>query len=138
MAAAATTATTATQTFEFVVYPTRVPPVVGDLIDADTTTVTEFTVKTSQKATVRVSEMGPRGFQWQEPDFTGFTCGKVLNENFGDFKTGFRQYLVQASDKACEGTFKMIRAAWWTAEPKVIVIRIKVVADTPTGGCDGG
>jgi hypothetical protein len=127
----ATNATVATQTFEFVVYPTRKPPVIGELIDVDTIRQTEFTFKTGHKATVRASEFHHRGFQWAEPDFTGFTCGRMINANFGDFKTGYRQYLVEAGDKPCEGTFKMMRPAWWKDQPKEIVIKIKIEASGP-------
>jgi hypothetical protein len=90
---------TITVTWSFTVWPVIEPPVDGSLIllEVDPTTLALppvainagafFTTRSSEK------EYFPNGFPWVEPTEV-FTCIDVKNNNFGNFATGYRQWLI--------------------------------------------
>jgi hypothetical protein len=81
------------------------------------------------KATIRANEMmHDQGFAWKEPTHV-FTCVSVI-PNYGDFKTGYRQYLVEAPTAACVEIFTLERADWWPDEPKSFEVTINVLVGT--------
>ena len=63
---------TETQTFEFLVWPTRMPSHEGVLVDLDTTTQTYWEMPTNSVVTVRLSEMKhEKGYAWKAPVANG-------------------------------------------------------------------
>jgi hypothetical protein len=88
--------------FDFAVMPDREPPVQGELIVLDTLTWTDgpqsFEMAADAEITVRLIMDATTGqFKWEYPT-VDLTCIDVINENFGDFSTGFRQWLIKAKD----------------------------------------
>jgi hypothetical protein len=81
------------------VWPQIEPPVDGSLIllevDEATGTLPAVTINAGAFFTTRSSEKThfPNGFPWVEPTEV-FTCVDVKNNNFGNFVTGYRQWLV--------------------------------------------
>jgi hypothetical protein len=90
---------TVTETWTFTVWPIIEPPIEGSLVMLvvdETTGVLPYTeINSGSKFTVRLSEKEdfPNGFPWVEPT-DPFDCVDVVSTNFGNFNTGFRQWLI--------------------------------------------
>jgi hypothetical protein len=88
-------------TFNFLVLPQRDPPHEGTLfivneIDWIDTPTPTYEVNGGDHVTVRViMDMSTGTFKWNKPVIT-WTCFELVNENYGDFNTGYYQYLVKA------------------------------------------
>jgi hypothetical protein len=87
--------------FSFAVLPVREPPVQGTLITLDElvwTPAPTYELEADAEVTVRLLMNSSTGtFKWTLPTEEQ-TCVKVVNENFGDFSTGFEQWLIQAKN----------------------------------------
>ena len=98
------------------VFPeTSAPPVEGILvnIDGDISDWT-FNGKTGEMVTVRASEtQSAHGFQWTLPIEHEWKCVTLVDDNFGDFNVGYRQFLFEITSKVnCEEKFTIKRAQW--------------------------
>jgi hypothetical protein len=83
---------TQNQTFQFVVWPTEEPPVVGVLADIDDGDryleligQDNFTLRMNEDAT-------STGYAWVVPDPESFTCLELIDDNLGDFTTRYQQF----------------------------------------------
>jgi hypothetical protein len=103
-----------------VVWPNVELPVDGTLIllevDETTGALPSIDVNSGALITTRSSsiEHFPNGFPWVEPAQT-FDCINVLNANFGNLNTGYRQWLIQAKTvlEECTETITVQRPEWW-------------------------
>jgi len=79
----------------------------------------------------------PNGFAWQEPEHE-FACVTVMTKNFGDFKTGWRVWMLEAKGEVCEESVPLVRADWWTGDEMTATIEINVTPVTCTTVCEIG
>jgi hypothetical protein len=90
------------QTFTVVVWPDVEPTHEGELIALDDADLSEsFRFKAKETFTVRTSEkIHTTGFKWEAPaDTTVWNCVTLDNNNFGDFVTGYSQWVFTSLDK---------------------------------------
>jgi len=82
------------------VWPERDPENQGTLIDLDAADIAEtITVDGNAYFTVRTSEMTETGYTWEAPaPDTVWNCVNLINANFGDFNTGYSQWLFESKD----------------------------------------
>jgi hypothetical protein len=61
--------------------------------------------------TVRAVETVASGFKWNSPSVDTFACVEVISTNYGDFETGFTQWVVKAknTDAWCTDTVQLQR-----------------------------
>lgn len=85
------------ETLNFRVYPAEEPPVLGVFFDMDAFANREISVQKGGYFTVRVNEAATdNGFAWDAPTtevLSGLGCVELLDTNYGDYKTGYRQYV---------------------------------------------
>lgn len=60
--------------------------------------------------TVRVIETQPQPFKWESP-VQEWQCVEVISENYGNFETGFKQWVFKAlmSELDCEEDVELTR-----------------------------
>lgn len=107
-----TTATGPAKSIELIVWPSTKPKTKGTLIDLDALTSTE-TSKTfvgQDYITIRVDEKATdTGFAWNELSKSQ-PCLTMEDMNYGDFVTGYRQYLFQVTDLNCTDSLALVRS----------------------------
>jgi len=85
--------------FEVVVWPLRSPESEGTMIDLGKHTFTDV-VKLLPEADVTFIQIEPRndlGFKWENVEKTDtFTCIDLIDNNLGDFNTGYAQWHFKA------------------------------------------
>jgi hypothetical protein len=108
----------ATLAFQVVVWPERLPAIEGDLVDLDTTAAFEIYTIGQSKFTLRMAEQTtPTGFAFDTPDVaTAFDCVTLDNTNFGDFNTGYQQWVFTAIDLDCNENIVLKRSSNWAAD----------------------
>jgi len=83
---------TQNQTFEFVVWPTEFPIEVGELADIDAG-VRFIELVGQDNFTMRISEMATAtGYAWEIPAYDQFNCIELIDDNVGNFTTGYQQF----------------------------------------------
>lgn len=86
------------QTIEWRVYPTEDPPRTGTVFDMDLDTDRDIELKKNTYLTVRMNEAATdHGYAWIEPVHE-FNCVTMVNDNFGDFITGYKNWVFLAND----------------------------------------
>jgi hypothetical protein len=127
--------------FQVVVWPTRQPEEKGTLIALDGYDLaTTIEMKALEEITVRVTEKAEgdklEGFTWESPK-QEFKCIELLNNNLGDFVTGWEQWHFKAFDRDedCEEDVILKKADGSgedTVKVKVLKGHCKVI-DCPEG-----
>jgi hypothetical protein len=109
------------ETWQFRVYPSEEPPVLGVYFDMDASLNREISMQKGGYATVRLNEAATAGgYAWDIPTedaIAALTCVDLLDANYGDYKAGFIQYLFIAKDVSahCTDTIEVKRSAAYTA-----------------------
>jgi len=101
------------QDYEMVVWPTRQPAAIGQLIELDKEGEKKISLIGQGEFTVRVSEKATdSGYAWNAPDPASFKCVTLDTTNLGDFTTGFQQWKFTAKDDKlkCEDKVKLVKS----------------------------
>jgi len=132
------------EVLEFRVYPQEDPLILGTYFDMDYNPNREISVASEGYFTIRVNEGATaNGYAWDTPTedtLAALECVDVQDSNYGDYKTGYIQYVFKAKnvDAYCVDTFEVTRSSAWTpcedcASVDTITISVStVVAADPT------
>merc|ERR1712061_282739 len=88
-------------------------PISGVFFDMDMSETREITVQKNGYFTVRVNEAATsNGYAWIAPNLTGTNCVDVVDTNYGNFTTGYIQYLFLARpvNAHCTDTITVTRS----------------------------
>lgn len=90
------------------VWPEREAPVNGDLFDLDVNTSRALNLVGQQNLTVRVDERATEtGFAWHAP-VHNYSCMELVETNYGNFTTGYYQYLFHVNDSDCQEVIPLV------------------------------
>jgi len=122
----------------FRVYPDTEPPVLGVYFDMDLSVNREMSLQKNGYGTIRANEAATEtGYAWEVPVLT-LECVDVVDTNYGDFKTGFIQYLFLAKNVGsfCTDEITVTRSANFVACPgcseKITISVTTIAAADPT------
>lgn len=119
-------------------YPDAEPPVLGTFFDMDVSMNREVEIMRNAYLTVRVNEAATdHGYAWIAPTLD-LKCVDLVDENYGDFATGYIQYLFVAKDVRvhCTDSITLTRSDSYTDCPgcnDIFKISVSIeVATDPT------
>jgi len=73
--------------------------VLGTFFDLDASSDRAVEILSSSYLTIRINEaVTQHGYAWAPPTHHEWTCVDELDDNFGDYVTGYFQYLLQAKN----------------------------------------